>query len=69
MRFNEAIANHLAELAVTSSAGAVPLKPPLTAEEILGIPFVPGARVLDKLTGSEGTVRAGTIKLTVLPTS
>jgi hypothetical protein len=63
------VQKQVAAIGAARAASAPALKPPPTAEELLGIPFKPGQRVLDSITGQEGTVNAGTIRNTFLPPS
>jgi hypothetical protein len=67
--FKTAVENQLATIAAAKPANATRLQSATTAEEILGIALRPGVRVLDTLTGLEGTVRAATIKQSVIPTT
>jgi|SRR5215469_2499183 len=61
------VSNHLAAIAATAKA-ETPALPPLTsAETYMGIELQHGQRVLDKLTGSLGTVISGTVQHTITP--
>jgi hypothetical protein len=44
-------------------------RPPLSAEERMGLALLPGARVLDLVTGQEGEVMGGTRANYVVPTT
>jgi len=42
-------------------------RPPVSAEEMMGLALLPGARVLDLVTGQEGEVIGGTRANYVVP--
>jgi hypothetical protein len=44
-------------------------RPPASAEERMGLALLPGARVLDLVTGQEGEVISGTRANYVVPTT
>jgi len=61
--------NHTAAMVAAAAETAVAVKPATTAEEFIGLPFQPGDKVLDKLTGQVGIVVNGTIRHELLPTA
>jgi hypothetical protein len=67
--FADLVNSHAAAIAAAKAKVDVPFKPATTAQELMGLAFLPGARVLDKVTGEEGVVIGGTIKHTLLPAS
>lgn len=56
------VQRQLGEIAAARAGTAAPLAPRKSAEEFLGLPFTPGARVVDTLTGQAGTVQSATIQ-------
>lgn len=67
--FRNVLAAQTAELAHATAQTTTAVDPPTTAEEFMGIAYKPGDRVLDIITGQEGTVNAAVVRNTVLPTS
>jgi hypothetical protein len=66
---SDLVKSQLASVGAARAADTSPAKPAVSPAEFMGIALKPGTRVLDKITGQEGTVIAGTIKHTILPTS
>lgn len=54
-------------IAHARAQAAAPLKAHVSSEELLGLPFTPGQRVLDVDTGRVGTVRSAAICHTIVP--
>lgn len=65
---NAYVKKQLTAIAAARAMMTAKLKPPQTPADILGIALKPGARVLDRLSGQEGTVSGATIEHTILPT-
>jgi hypothetical protein len=65
--YDDTIKNQAAALATARAAEAVPVKGLTTGPEFLQLPFKPGDRVLDRITGQQGVVINGTIQDGILP--
>jgi hypothetical protein len=67
--FADLVNSHAAAIASAKAKVEIPFRPATTPQEFAGLPLLPGARVLDKVTGEEGEVIGGTVKHTILPAS
>jgi len=65
--FTSTIHKQLGAIALARSTTSAPLPPRKSAEELLGIQFKPGDRVMDSTSGQQGTIAAGTIRHTIVP--
>lgn len=65
----DVLITQVGEIAAANAQRAAGVPAPTTPEEFLGLALKPGTRVLDTITGQEGTVYAATIRNTVLPTT
>jgi len=67
--FSDLFNGHAAAIKAAKVSTEIPFRPATTPEECCGLALLPGARVLDRVTGQEGVVIGGTIKHTILSAS
>ena len=67
--YDQLVKTTAAAFAAARAAEAVTIKPPITAAEMLGLPFKPGDRVVLRTTGELGTVKDGTLAHSVVPST
>lgn len=67
--YSKVIEEHAAAIGGAAAAQAAGVKQPTTPQEFMGLPHLPGARVLDKISGQEGTVIDGSIKRSLVSAS
>jgi hypothetical protein len=64
--YADLVKRHLTYLATARAKTELPFRPAVTPQEFMGLSLLPGAKVLDTVTGLEGVVIGGTIKHTIV---